>query len=107
MSTSSEKPLKRVRIPQPPRVAAPSLPYRPRDPKRYRPGIGLIGCGGISKWHLTAYRKAGYRVLALCDIALDRARTRRDEYYPDATATNCVEDVLARDDIEVLDITTH
>src|SRR5436309_13574416 len=98
MSTSSEKPLKRVRIPQPPRVAAPSLPYRPRNPKHYRPGIGLIGCGGISKWPVTAYRKAGYRVLALCDIALDRARTRRDAYDPDATASECGEDVVPRDD---------
>src|SRR5947207_15091857 len=97
MSTSSDKQVKRVKIPQLPRVAAPPLPYRPRDPKRYRPGIGLIGCGGISKWHLTAYRAAGYRVLALCDIAIERARERRDEFYPEAAATDNVEDLLARD----------
>jgi predicted dehydrogenase len=83
------------------------LPYRPRDPKRYRPGIALIGCGGITKWHLTAYKKAGYRVLAFCDLALERAKERRDEFYPEATATDSVEEVLARDDIEVVDITTH
>src|SRR6478735_4303572 len=100
MSTSSEKPTKRSKVPQPPRVAAPVLPYRPRDPKRYRPGIALIGCGGITKWHLTAYKKAGYRVLALCDVALERARDRRDEFYPDAVATDNIEDVLWRDDIE-------
>ena len=84
-----------------------SLPYRPRDPKRYRPGIGLIGCGGITKWHLTAYKAAGYRVLAMCDIAIERARERRDEFYPDALATDNVDELLARDDIEVVDITTH
>src|SRR3954467_7782027 len=106
MSNSTEKQDKRPSSVQLPRVAAPPLAYRPRDPKRYRPGIGLIGCGGISKWHLTAYRAAGYRVLALCDLALDRARERRDEFYPEATATDNVEEVLARDDIEVLDITT-
>lgn len=107
MSTSREKQPKRAKFPPLPRIAAPSLPYRPRDPKRYRPGIGLIGCGGITKWHLTAYKAAGYRVLALCDIAIERARERRDEYYPDAIATGNIDDVLARDDIEVVDITTH
>jgi predicted dehydrogenase len=107
MSTSREKQPKRPKFPPPPRIAAPSLPYRPRDPKRYRPGIALIGCGGITKWHLTAYKTAGYPVLALCDIALERARERRDEFYPDAVATDRIDDVLARDDIEVVDITTH
>jgi len=48
MSTSREKQPKRSKVPTLPRIAAPSLPYRPRDPKRYRPGIGLIGCGGIT-----------------------------------------------------------
>ena len=32
-----------------PIVAAPDLPYQPRDPVTYRPQIGLIGCGGISE----------------------------------------------------------
>src|SRR3954453_20100838 len=107
MSSSTEKQDKRPKAAQLPRVSAPPLPYRPRDPKRYRPGIALIGCGGISKWHLTAYRAAGYRVLAMCEVALDRARERRDEFYPEATATDSVEEVLTRDDIEVVDITTH
>jgi predicted dehydrogenase len=107
MSSTSEKKDARPKPARLPRISAPPLPYRPRDPKRYRPGIGLIGCGGISKWHLTAYCAAGYRVLALCDIDLDRARQRRDEFYPDATATDNVEELLTRDDIEVVDITTH
>jgi predicted dehydrogenase len=107
MSTSREKQPKRSKVPTLPRIAAPSLPYRPRDPKRYRPGIGLIGCGGITKWHLTAYKAAGYRVLAMCDIAIERARERRDEFYPNAFVTDSADDLLARDDIEVVDITTH
>lgn len=107
MSTSNEKQAKRVKIPRLPKVAAPALGYRPRDPKRYRPGIALVGCGGITKWHLTAYRNAGYRVVALCDMALDRAQERRDEFYPDAFVTDSLQEVLARDDVEVVDITTH
>ena len=96
-----------VKVVRLPKVAAPVLPYRPRDPKRYRPNIGVIGCGGITKWHLTAYKKAGYNVMALCDIDIARAEMRRNEYYPDACTTDDHRQLLARDDIEVVDITTH
>jgi predicted dehydrogenase len=88
-------------------VPAPRLPYQPRDPKRYRPNIGLIACGGITKHHLTAYRKAGYRVVALCDLILDRARTRRKEFYPEAAVYEDYRELLKRDDVEVVDIATH
>ena len=49
-------------------IPAPALPYQPRDPEHYRPAIGLIACGGITSHHLTAYRRAGYRIVALCDL---------------------------------------
>ena len=65
-----------------------ALPYRPRDPQRYRPGIALVGCGGITAWHLRAYRAAKYRVVALCDVNLGNAKQRRDEFYPDADVTD-------------------
>jgi predicted dehydrogenase len=104
---SAQNRAKQLRLPRPPRVAAPALPYRPRDPKGYRPGIALVGCGGITKWHLTAYRSAGYHVAALCDVDLVRAELRRDEFYPEALATDDLRQVLSRDDIEVVDIATH
>ncbi|MCC7476313.1 MAG: Gfo/Idh/MocA family oxidoreductase [Pirellulales bacterium] len=88
-------------------LPAPVLSYRPRDPKRFHPGIALVGCGGISAWHLRAYQAAKYRVVALCDVMLDRARERRDEFFPDALATDSLHVVLARDDVQVVDITTH
>jgi predicted dehydrogenase len=106
MPTSTEKPAKPAN-PRLPIIDAPPLPYRPRDPKRFRPGIAVVGCGGISKWHLRAYKSAGYRVVALCDMMLDRAQKRRDEFYPDAVATDSFHEVLASDEITVLDITTH
>jgi predicted dehydrogenase len=105
--TNADIKLKRVMPVRPPRVAAPVLSYRPRDPKRYRPGIALIGCGGITKWHLTAYRSAGYNIVAMCDVVRARAEERRDEFYPDAFATDSVQRILDRDDVEVVDITTH
>lgn len=88
-------------------IAAPDLPYRPRDPKTYRPAIGLIACGGITETHLKAYTKADYNVVALCDLIEERARKRQKQFYPKAMVTMDYREVLARDDIEVVDIATH
>lgn len=83
------------------------LDYLPRDPADYRPPLALIGCGGITHHHLSAYRSAGYPVVALCDPARPRAESRRDEFYPHAQVYTDHQPLLARDDIEVVDITTH
>ena len=88
-------------------VEAPRLDYRPRDPQSYRPGIALIGCGGITQSHLGAYKAAGYNVVALCDLVEANAQRRRDEFFPGATIYTDAAQVLARDDIAVVDIATH
>ncbi len=89
------------------KAAAPRLAYKPRDPKGYRPNIGLIACGGITGSHLKAYRKAGYKVVAMCDLIEERMVARRDEFYPDADLYADYRDLLAREDIEVVDVATH
>jgi predicted dehydrogenase len=89
------------------RMRAPKLPYKPRDPKRYRPDIALIACGGITRDHLRAYRKAGYNVVALCDRVPHRARKRKKEFYPDARVYGDWRAVLRRDDIQVVDLAAH
>jgi predicted dehydrogenase len=86
--------------------ALPSLPYQPRNPKN-APNIGLIACGGITQNHLKAYKKAGYNVVALCDLIPERAEKRRDEFYPEAFVTTDYRELLGRDDISVVDIATH
>jgi len=88
-------------------IPAPALPYRPRDPKRYRPRIGLIACGGITGDHLAAYRKGGYDVAALCDVVPDRAEKRQREFYPKAKVYHDYRKLLKRDDIEVVDLAAH
>ena len=88
-------------------ISAPDLPYQPRDPKMYRPKIGMIASGGITEMHCKAYKKAGYEVVMLCDLIEERARKRQAQFYPEATVTNDYREVLARDDIEVVDIATH
>lgn len=85
----------------------PEIAYRPAAITAYRPAIAMIGCGGITANHLTAYRAAGYRVVALCDVDHARAEARRVEYFPDAVVYTDAYAVLRRDDIEVIDIATH
>ena len=81
--------------------------YQPQLPDNYRPPIGLIGCGGITKHHLTAYRAGGLDVVAMCDVDASLAAARRDEFYPQAAVSERAEDIFERDDIEVVDIATH
>ncbi len=88
-------------------VEAPVLDYRPPVPERPAPPIALIGCGGIARNHLEAYRDQGYPVVALCDINLDAATTLRDEYFPDAEITTDAGELLGREDIRVVDLATH
>lgn len=89
------------------KLAFPNLPYLPRDPKKYSPEIGIIACGGITKHHLTAYKAAGYRVTALCDVNIENAERRRVEFYPNAQVFTDYRDLLNLPKIEVVDVTTH
>jgi predicted dehydrogenase len=88
-------------------VSAPRLPYEPPRPRKYNPPIALIGCGGVSTYHLAAYRQMKLNVVALCDRHLERADARRKEFFPAASVYFDPRAVLRRDDIEVVDITTH
>lgn len=87
-------------------IAAPQLSYQPPTP-RTRPGIGVIGCGGIAAQHLTAYRHAGFNVVALCDKTEAKAVDRRDRFAPDASTYTDYRELLRRDDVEIVDITTY
>ena len=76
-------------------------------PRAYRPRIALVGAGGISAAHLGAYKSAGFDVAVICNRTLAKARARRDEFFPDAEATDDIERTLTRDDIAVVDLTPH
>jgi predicted dehydrogenase len=91
----------------PGKLSLPAVNYLPRKPRAYNPCIGLIGAGGISGHHLQNYKELGLRVTAIADREIQRAKQRAREYYPDAATYSDFRDVLARDDIEVVDITTH
>ncbi|HUF63705.1 MAG TPA: Gfo/Idh/MocA family oxidoreductase [Verrucomicrobiales bacterium] len=88
-------------------IPAPELDYRPPRPHRYRPQIGLIGAGGISEFHLKACLALGLEVAIICNRTLEKARQRRDAFYPGAEICSDYRRVLDRSDIEIVDITTH
>jgi predicted dehydrogenase len=67
----------------------------------------LIGAGGVTEYHLRAYRKLGLEVTAICDVDPERARKRRDEFYPEALVCTAFEEVLRRPEIEVIDAALH
>ena len=87
-------------------IAAPDLPYRPPEPT-WRPRIALIGAGGIAGAHLDAYRAAGWDVACIASRTLASAEGRRDEFFPDARATDDVLAVINDPAFEVLDLTPH
>ncbi len=88
-------------------AAVAELDYLPASPRAYQPRIGLIGCGGITHQHLRAYREAGFQVTALCDVRVERAQERAQEFFPQAVVTSDYNKVLGDRTIAVVDIATH
>ena len=84
--------------------------YRPAPPpaeiaQAYR--IGSIGCGGIARGaHLPAYRRFGYRVTACCDAVEASARGAAEEFGIPFWTTS-VDELLARPDVDVIDLAVH
>ncbi|MCF7760414.1 MAG: Gfo/Idh/MocA family oxidoreductase [Cephaloticoccus sp.] len=81
------------------------LPRGPRFPGRHK--LGLIGCGGIAQYHLTAAKSFGVEVVALADVNQAAAQNRRDEFFPKAEIYADHRALLARKDITVVEIATH
>ncbi len=88
-------------------IDPPEVNYRPSTPRSYRPKIAIIGTGGISEFHLKAYRRCGYEVVAFMSRTRSKAEAKRDEFFPEAEVYDDYRAILERKDIEVLDITPH
>lgn len=76
-------------------------------PTGYRPGIGIIGCGGIvNEAHLPVYRRHGIPVAGVFDISPRAAQaTARAFDVPKVYAS--VEQLLSDPAVEIVDIATH
>src|SRR6267142_6605807 len=81
-----------------------ALDYLPRLPRRKDFRIGCIGSGFIMRdCHLLAYRNAGFNPVAIASRNLETARRAAVQHaIPKVHAT--VDDLLADDTIEVLDV---
>jgi predicted dehydrogenase len=86
---------------------APSLDYKPRFPESYRPGIGIIGCGGIVRAaHLPAYKKYGLTVAGAFDVRAETVRAAQQE-FGFARAYETLDELLEDPEVQVVDIATH
>ncbi len=67
-------------------------------------GIGIVGLGGISNMHLTAYRNAGLQVVGGADIDPARVETMKVKWdLP--IATTDVESLIAHPEVKIVDVT--
>ena len=69
-------------------------------------GYGIIGCGVIAPWHARAVNNLpNAELLAVCDIELPKAEKIKEEFGAQH-AYQDLNDLLARDDIDVISICT-
>lgn len=81
-----------------------TLNYQPAMPRDRSRGIGIVGAGEIVRAaHLPAYRLAGFNVVGIYDVDLERARgTAEDFHVPHTFST--LDALLNCSDIEIVDI---
>ena len=70
--------------------------------------VGIVGCGGISRWaHYPFYKNdKRVKVVAVCDIIKERAEGFVRDCYPEAADYTDYRDLVAREDIDCVDICT-
>lgn len=91
------------------------MPDYPLNPSDYLParqeeptlGIGIVGCGSIVRAaHLPAYQKYGFRVVGAADISEEALEEAKEKFDIPFTTTS-VDELLAREDIDVIDLAVH
>ena len=85
-----------------------SLDYRPSFPPAYRPGLGLVGCGDIARsWHLPTYAQYGVHVVGVYDPAPEATDGIRDRFPFVWRVFPTLDELLADDEIEIVDVATR
>jgi predicted dehydrogenase len=81
--------------------------YRPSFPHDYRPGIGIVGCGGVAQeWHLPAYGKYGVDVVGVFDPNPAATSTVQERFPFVGRVFPSLDELFADPAIEVVDIAT-
>ena len=70
--------------------------------------VGIVGCGGIARGaHWPFYKNdKRVKVVAVCDIIKERAEAFVRDFYPEAAVYTDYRDLVAREDIDCVDICT-
>ena len=70
--------------------------------------VGIVGCGGIARGaHWPFYKNdKRVKVVAVCDIRKERAEAFVRDFYPEAAVYTDYRDLVAREDIDCVDICT-
>ena len=83
------------------------IPYRPSFPADYRPGIGIIGCGGVVRTaHLPGYRRYGQRVVGVYDVRPEATQGVREQFGVERVF-GALDELLRHPEIEIVDVATH
>lgn len=81
----------------------PYIDYRPPDIKR-KYNIGIIGTGWVvNNYHLPAYKKAGFNVVAIADIKSDALENTRKRWGIEKAFTD-YKDLLSLGEVEIVDL---
>jgi len=84
-----------------------TVEFRPSVPNGFRPGIAIVGCGGVvADGHLPAYAKYGLNVVGLHDRTPDKAAELARRFgirrvFP------TLDDVLGDAEVEIVDVATR
>ncbi|WP_261837133.1 Gfo/Idh/MocA family protein [Vibrio ishigakensis] len=81
------------------------IPLYPQPKSQHK--VALIGCGAIGRVQASAYKECGWKVVALCDIKLERAESFQKELFPDAYITANYSDVLSDPSVDIVDLALH
>lgn len=83
-----------------------SVPHAPRFPEGDKPGVGIIGVGGIVKSsHLPAYRKYGVEVVAVHDVRPEATEGVVETFGVGRVAAS-LDELLSDPAIAIVDIAT-
>jgi len=86
---------------------ASDLSYRPSFPEDYRPGIGIVGCGGIVKsGHLPGYRRYEQRVVGVYDVRPEATDGVCEQFGVERVFRD-LDELLSNPEIEIVDVATH
>jgi predicted dehydrogenase len=81
--------------------------YKPSFPPDYRPGIGIVGCGGVVKSsHLPGYRRYDQRVVGVYDVRPEATDGVREQFGVETVFGDLAE-LLSHPEIEIVDVATH